>query len=85
LLIISGNEGRLLRRDLDGALLNAVEGFFAKLTNRRLKRGVFRSVADLEDAINRFVEEKPTPIRNPSCGPHAQTASSPLSKEGRKS
>jgi transposase len=37
--------------------LNAVEGFFAKLTNRRLKRGVFRSVADLEDAINRFVEE----------------------------
>src|SRR5215471_10768080 len=37
--------------------LNAVEGFFAKLTNRRLKRGVFRSVADLEDAINRFVAE----------------------------
>src|SRR6266542_7022993 len=35
--------------------LNAVEGFFAKLTNRRLKRGVFRSVADLEDAINHFV------------------------------
>ena len=37
--------------------LNAVEGFFAKLTTRRLKRGVFRSVADLEDAINRFVAE----------------------------
>src|SRR5437867_7231516 len=37
--------------------LNAVEGFFAKLTNRRLKRGVFRSVADLEDAINHFVAE----------------------------
>jgi hypothetical protein len=37
--------------------LNAVEGFFAKLTNRRLKRGVFRSVADLEDAINCFVGE----------------------------
>src|SRR5512141_750734 len=31
--------------------LNAVEGFFAKLTNRRLKRGVFRSVGELEDAI----------------------------------
>jgi DDE superfamily endonuclease/Homeodomain-like domain len=27
--------------------LNAVEGFFAKLTNRRLKRGAFRSVAEL--------------------------------------
>ena len=28
--------------------LNAVEGFFATLTKRRLKRGVFRSVADLQ-------------------------------------
>jgi transposase len=37
--------------------LNAVEGFFAKLTRRRLKRGVFRSVVDLHAAINRFVEE----------------------------
>jgi len=37
--------------------LNAVEGFFAKLTSRRLKRGVFTSVADLKAAINRFVEE----------------------------
>jgi transposase len=37
--------------------LNAVEGFFAKLTKRRLKRGVFRSVADLQAAINRFLAE----------------------------
>src|SRR6201984_1696349 len=37
--------------------LNAVEGFFAKLTNRRLKRGVFRSVAELEVAIERFISE----------------------------
>jgi transposase len=37
--------------------LNAVEGFFAKLTNRRLKRGVFRSVAELESAIERFIAE----------------------------
>jgi transposase len=37
--------------------LNAVEGFFAKLSRRRLKRGVFRSVADLQAAINRFVNE----------------------------
>jgi transposase len=37
--------------------LNAVESFFAKLTNRRLKRGVFRSVSDLQAAINRFLEE----------------------------
>lgn len=37
--------------------LNAVEGFFAKLTNRRLKRGVFRSVDDLKEAINNFIAQ----------------------------
>jgi transposase len=37
--------------------LNAVEGFFAKLTKRRLKRGVFRSIVDLQAAINRFLTE----------------------------
>ncbi len=37
--------------------LNAVEGYFAKLTKRRLKRGVFHSVADLQAAINRFIAE----------------------------
>ncbi len=37
--------------------LNAVEGYFAKLTKRRLKRGVFRSIVDLQAAINRFIEE----------------------------
>jgi transposase len=44
--------------------LKAVEGFFAKLTKRRLKRGVFVSVIDLQAAINRFVEHntKPKPF-----------------------
>jgi aminocarboxymuconate-semialdehyde decarboxylase len=37
--------------------LNAVEGFFSALTRRRLKRGVFRSIVDLQAAINRFVAE----------------------------
>ncbi len=37
--------------------LNAVEGFFAKLSRRRLKHGVFHSVVDLQAAINRFVDE----------------------------
>jgi transposase len=37
--------------------LNDVEGFFAKLTKRRLKRGVFVSVVDLQETINRFVVE----------------------------
>lgn len=37
--------------------LNAVEGFFAKLTNRCLKRGVFCSIVDLQAAINRFLAD----------------------------
>jgi transposase len=37
--------------------LNAVEGFFAKLARRRLKRGVFHSLVDLQATINRFVAE----------------------------
>src|SRR5512144_1619755 len=37
--------------------LNAVEGLFAKLTNRRLKRGVFRSIVELQAAINSFIAE----------------------------
>ena len=37
--------------------LNAVEGFFAKLTKRRLKRGVFGSIVELQAAINRFLAE----------------------------
>jgi transposase len=37
--------------------LNAVEGFFAKLTKRRLKRGVFRSIVELQASIKRFLSE----------------------------
>jgi hypothetical protein len=37
--------------------LNAVEGFFAKLSKQRLKRGVFHSVVDLQAAINRYLAE----------------------------
>jgi transposase len=40
-----------------GSWLNAVEGFFAKLSKRRLKRGVFRSIVELQAAINRFLRE----------------------------
>ena len=37
--------------------INAVEGFFAKLTKRRLKRGVFHSLVSLQAAIKRFLAE----------------------------
>jgi transposase len=46
--------------------LNAVEGFFAKLTKRRLKRGVFHSIVALQAAINRFITDAnadPRPFR----------------------
>ncbi|MFQ5961511.1 MAG: IS630 family transposase [Candidatus Methylomirabilales bacterium] len=45
--------------------LNAVETFFSKLTRHRLKRGVFCSVAELCEAINRYIEthnENPKPF-----------------------
>jgi len=44
---------------------NAVEGWFAKLTRQRLKRGVFSSIVELQTAINRFIAEandKPKPF-----------------------
>jgi transposase len=46
--------------------LNAIEGYFAKLTRRRLKCGVFRSIVELQAAINRFLAETnadPRPFR----------------------
>jgi transposase len=49
--------------------LNAVEGFFARLTNRRLKRGVFHSLVDLQAAINRFLAQ-----HNESSKPFVWTA-----------
>jgi transposase len=46
--------------------INQVERFFALLTERALRRGVFPSVADLEQAINAYIEvtnADPKPFR----------------------
>jgi transposase len=43
--------------------LNAVEGFFATLSERRLRRGSFASLVDLQAAINRYLEEHNTDPR----------------------
>jgi transposase len=40
-----------------GSWLNAVETFFSALTRRRLKRGSFHSIVDLQAAINRYIDE----------------------------
>ncbi len=37
--------------------LNAVEGLFALLSKRRLKRGVFRSLQQLKDAVHAFIAD----------------------------
>ena len=60
--------------------LNAVEGFFAKLSRRKLQRGVFHSVVALQTAINDFVEQhnqRPTALR--LARPIPRTSSPPSS------
>ena len=63
--------------------LNAVEGFCAILTRRQLQNGVFRSVGDLQAAVNRFItEHNQTP--KPFVGEPIQTPSSQHGTEGPK-
>ena len=37
--------------------LNAVENFFSKITRQRIRRGVFRSIVDLQAAIHAYLAE----------------------------
>jgi transposase len=49
-----------------GSWLNAVETFFSALTRRRIRRGSFHSLVDLQAAINRYIAEhnqNPTPFK----------------------
>ena len=41
-----------------GSWLNAVENFFSVLTRRAIRRGVFKSVADLENTIRAFIRRQ---------------------------
>jgi transposase len=48
-----------------GSWLNLVERWFAELTNKRIRRGVFRSVKELETAIGEYIavhNEAPKPF-----------------------
>ena len=38
--------------------LNLVERFFAEITDRRIRRGVFTSVAELEQAIHDYLDRR---------------------------
>jgi transposase len=42
---------------ISGSWLNAVETFFSALTRRRLRRGVFGSIVELQAAIHRYIAE----------------------------
>src|SRR5438309_10089534 len=49
--------------------LNAVENFFSKMTRQRIRRGVFRSIADLQAAINAYLAQhnaSPKPFVGPN-------------------
>ena len=59
-----------------GSWLNAVETFFSALTRRRLKRGSFHSLVDLQAAIHRYIAEQ-TMTPSPSPGPRHRAKSSP--------
>ena len=50
-----------------GSWINLVERWFAELTNKRIQRGVFRSVKDLEAAIREFID-----VHNSSIARYAQ-------------
>jgi transposase len=52
--------------------LNAVEGFFSTITRGRIRRGVFKSVAELEDAITRYIK-----AHNKTSEPFVWTATAP--------
>ena len=48
-----------------GSWINLVERWFAELTNKRIRRGVFRSVKELEAAIREYIDvhnEDPKPF-----------------------
>ena len=48
-----------------GSWMNLVERWFAEITNKRIRRGVFRSVKELEAAIREYIEvhnENPKPF-----------------------
>ena len=40
-----------------GSWLNAVETFFSALTRKRIRRGSFHSIVDLQAAINRYLDD----------------------------
>jgi len=60
--------------------LNLVERFFAEITNKRIRRGVFRSVGELKDAIHDYLDHHNA---NPRPFVWTKSANTILEKERR--
>jgi transposase len=48
-----------------GSWINLVERWFAEISNKRIRRGIFRSVKELEAAIREYIDvhnEDPKPL-----------------------
>ena len=60
--------------------LNLVERFFAEITGKRIRRGVFRSVAELEGAIHDYLDHHNA---DPKPFVWTKTANEILDKEAR--
>jgi transposase len=60
--------------------LNLVERFFAEITTKRIRRGIFRSVAELEQAIHDYLDRRNT---DPKPFVWTKTADVVLDKERR--
>ena len=53
-----------------GSSINLVERWFAAITNKRIRRGIFRSVKELETAIREYIDihdEAPKPFVSQNC------------------
>ena len=60
--------------------MNLVERFFAEITTKRIRRGVFRSVGELEDAIRDYLDQHNA---DPKPFVWTKTAKAVLAKERR--
>ena len=60
--------------------INVIEGFFAKLTQKKLRRGIFKSVDELKHVIHEFIQ---THNQNPTPFKWTATAEKIIEKVGR--
>ena len=62
--------GRSISPPTSASWLNPVEGFFSAISRRRIRRGAFTSVGDLQNAIDRYID-----AHNNDCRPFVWTTS----------